>query len=228
MLWQKERLLNLALKALPSSCHKVAWLDCDIFFTDPGGSRTRILCSIDTQSFSCSGRCTISARNGLLEKITHLRCNSRVRLRLSPCRRAFPPRQCIGHVIDNRIGTWSAGFAWAARRDVLDRHFFYDACMIGGGDSAIACAAHHCFDELMLRHCMNEHERQRYITWAKPYYETVRAETAFLNADIFHLGTAMWVNGKGAHDMRVFNVSSSIPTRILQLSENGCLAVEHG
>jgi len=51
----------------------------------------------------------------------------------------------------------------------------------------MACAATHCFDELMQRHRMNEHERRRYISWAKPYYEAVRAETAFLDTDIFHL-----------------------------------------
>src|SRR5262245_46174241 len=32
VLWQKERLLNLALKSLPDSCDKVAWLDCDVVF----------------------------------------------------------------------------------------------------------------------------------------------------------------------------------------------------
>src|SRR5262249_54071588 len=32
VLWQKERLLNIALSALPSSCRKVASLDCDIMF----------------------------------------------------------------------------------------------------------------------------------------------------------------------------------------------------
>src|SRR5262249_8316270 len=32
VLWQKERLLNLALKSLPASCEKVAWLDCDVVF----------------------------------------------------------------------------------------------------------------------------------------------------------------------------------------------------
>src|SRR5579863_3245032 len=32
ILWQKERLLNIALNALPNSCRKVAWLDCDIIF----------------------------------------------------------------------------------------------------------------------------------------------------------------------------------------------------
>src|SRR5262245_20587299 len=34
VMWQKERLLNLALAALPASCSYVAWLDCDILFTD--------------------------------------------------------------------------------------------------------------------------------------------------------------------------------------------------
>src|SRR5215813_11905127 len=32
VLWQKERLLNLALKSLPDCCDKVAWLDCDVVF----------------------------------------------------------------------------------------------------------------------------------------------------------------------------------------------------
>ncbi len=32
VLWQKERLLNLALQALPDECRKVAWVDCDVVF----------------------------------------------------------------------------------------------------------------------------------------------------------------------------------------------------
>jgi hypothetical protein len=32
VLWQKERLLNVALRSLPGVCDKVAWLDCDILF----------------------------------------------------------------------------------------------------------------------------------------------------------------------------------------------------
>src|ERR1041384_5528640 len=32
VMWQKERLLNLALERLPASCTKIAWLDCDILF----------------------------------------------------------------------------------------------------------------------------------------------------------------------------------------------------
>jgi hypothetical protein len=30
LLWQKERLLNLGLKAVPSNATKIAWFDCDV------------------------------------------------------------------------------------------------------------------------------------------------------------------------------------------------------
>jgi hypothetical protein len=32
VMWQKERLLNIALKALPPDCDKLVWLDADIIF----------------------------------------------------------------------------------------------------------------------------------------------------------------------------------------------------
>ena len=32
VLWQKERLLSIALRSVPDHCDKVAWLDCDLLF----------------------------------------------------------------------------------------------------------------------------------------------------------------------------------------------------
>ena len=40
VLWQKERLLNVGLGALPESCDAVAWLDCDIVFASAGWARS--------------------------------------------------------------------------------------------------------------------------------------------------------------------------------------------
>ena len=34
VLWQKERLLNIALAAVPDECDKIAWLDSDVLFED--------------------------------------------------------------------------------------------------------------------------------------------------------------------------------------------------
>src|ERR1043165_4119631 len=35
VMWQKERLLNIAMERLPARCTKVVWLDADILFDDP-------------------------------------------------------------------------------------------------------------------------------------------------------------------------------------------------
>lgn len=35
ILWQKERLLNIALESLPKIYKNIAWIDCDIIFDDP-------------------------------------------------------------------------------------------------------------------------------------------------------------------------------------------------
>jgi hypothetical protein len=32
VLWQKERLLNLAIKSVPLYVKNIAWLDCDVIF----------------------------------------------------------------------------------------------------------------------------------------------------------------------------------------------------
>jgi len=32
VMWQKERLLNIAVERVPKNCDKIAWLDCDIIF----------------------------------------------------------------------------------------------------------------------------------------------------------------------------------------------------
>ena len=39
VMWQKERLLNVAAATLPESCTKVAWLDCDLLFENPDWPR---------------------------------------------------------------------------------------------------------------------------------------------------------------------------------------------
>lgn len=40
VLWQKERLLNLAHQYLPGSVEYVAWLDCDLIFESERRSKT--------------------------------------------------------------------------------------------------------------------------------------------------------------------------------------------
>ena len=180
VLWQKERLLNLALQALPKHCRKVAWVDCDVLFgaADWAEAASQLL-----------DRFAIIQ---MFQDVHYLSphwtpvkdCTSEVELTRPSAAFSIASGQvaatCIGHSLDTREGTPASGFAWAARRELLDQHGFFDANIIGGGDRAMTCAANCCFDELMNRHYMNKRQQDRYMAWAKPFYETVRAEIGYL------------------------------------------------
>jgi hypothetical protein len=86
ILWQKERLLNLALQALPDSCRKVACVDCDVVFAaDDWAQRTSRLLDqfVLVQPFSHVHRMPPDWEPGQLAR-------SR-----SAALRAFP--HCLGH-----------------------------------------------------------------------------------------------------------------------------------
>jgi hypothetical protein len=85
VLWQKERLLNIAISRLPARAAKVVWLDCDVLFANaswaretsrlsssplrasrvwaPGGPRRRIR-PRPSRVLARSGRGTAALRNG--------------------------------------------------------------------------------------------------------------------------------------------------------------------
>ena len=187
LLWQKERLLNLALAALPDDCRKVAWLDCDIVFgaVDWAEHANRLLDSFaiiqlfkNVHYLSPNG----TSNEGCGTDIELTRPSAAFSISSGE-----PAATSIGHSLDSREGTSANGFAWAARRDLLDQHGFYDACILGGGDRAMNCAANHCFNELIKRHYMNQRQQDRFIAWAEPFYEGVRGEVGYLESDILHL-----------------------------------------
>src|SRR5262249_46360832 len=66
----------------------------------------------------------------------------------------------------------ASGFAWAARRDVLEKYSLYDAAVLGGGDRALACAAVGKADAVIQAWSMNARQREHYLDWALPFFET--------------------------------------------------------
>jgi hypothetical protein len=194
VLWQKERLLNVALSALPESCLRLAWLDCDIILGNAEWAHIA---------------------NSLLDRFSIIQLFKRVHF-LSPqwtpgenpashveftrpslafsLVSGVPAAECIGHLFDGPIATpgfasaVAPGIAWAARRELLKQHGFFDACILGNGDCAIICAAARCFGEFMARYYMNEQQQLWYLGWAVPFSESMQTENiGFLDADIFHL-----------------------------------------
>lgn len=186
VLWQKERLLNLALRALPADCHAVAWLDADIVFDRP-----------DWPELTLQGLLRYPLVQPFRDVFDPGGAPSGIARPQAPAsRHSLAYRVAAGALAPELIATaklateWrcAAGLAWAARREILDRHGIYDAAIIGGGDRAIACAAYGAWQGLEKLHCMNDRQLNHYLGWAQPFFATVRGRVGYVEGGISPLG----------------------------------------
>jgi hypothetical protein len=133
VMWQKERLLNIAIASLPASCTKVAWLDCDLLFED-GDWLQKTSDALErfvvVQPFSSCvrlprGHLEFQGRaqedEAVVESFAAVVARDRSLARDAVYREH-------GHT----------GFAWAARRELLETRGLYDACLTGSGDHLMA------------------------------------------------------------------------------------------
>ncbi len=138
VLWQKERLLNVAIAKLPPQCTKVAWLDADILFTRPSWA-------VDTSRLldTCTVVQVFDKVVRLPKGATHVP---------APPHRGKPPeviesfasvyeRNPTAHLDGHYHLHGHTGFGWAARKDLLLRVGLYDTSLSGSGDHLIAHAA---------------------------------------------------------------------------------------
>ena len=178
VMWQKERLLNLARRHLPAACRKVAWLDCDVLF-DRADWADRLGELLDRRPLVQAFR-----------DVRHLTPNG------DPAATAFTQTGVLALVADLGVealaspiptgpGSSNKGLAWAAQRPVLERHGLYDACVVGGGDMALASAVLGRFD--VATRTMNARQAAHYLRWARPVHDALAGTTGVLDGTISHL-----------------------------------------
>lgn len=120
-LWQKERLLNLAISAVPEDYDAIAWLDADLLWLNPDW---------------LTAACQQLAQYRVVQLFEHVSDTD-------PAGRIT--RKLPGHVHARCTGQayGRPGGAWVARRDALPVGL-YDRHVIGGGDSALLYAWDAC------------------------------------------------------------------------------------
>jgi hypothetical protein len=187
VLWQKERLLNLALHALPDGCESVAWLDCDVVFADPAWSRYAldalerfpVIQPYRTVFDLPRGQDPDGPQAGAAEW-------GRISLASGMMAGTLPPDifQVQGASMKLR---YSPGHAWAARRDLLREHGFYDALVMGGGDKIMASAALGYHRDSIHALELNGPQAKHYLEWAVPFHEAVQGRVGFADQTVFHL-----------------------------------------
>jgi hypothetical protein len=76
--------------------------------------------------------------------------------------------------------------AWAARRELLARHGFFDASVIGGGDTLLTCAAYGVAQVAARLHQMTPMHAARYDAWANAFHRDVAGQVGLLEGEIRH------------------------------------------
>jgi hypothetical protein len=180
IMWQKERLLNLALQRLPSRCEIVAWIDCDVLFENPDWAVEAVSELKTHQVVQLFSDVVRLPQESLWASADGDRWES-----FGSVLKRMPHQLLDGDFA--RHG--HTGFAWAARRDLLCRHGFYDSCIAGSGDHMMAHAFAGdwkgcCIDRIVGRD--NEH-RAHFENWARSTYRDVRARVSAVSGTLFHL-----------------------------------------
>ena len=192
VLWQKERLLNLALKVLPRECEKVLWIDADVVFEQADWYK------------HAEDRLDRYPLLHLFSERVNLSREQVVLPSLSADRTAVSAHsKCIsigykiaeGIVVSNDLRNADAplvsgstcGLAWGARRSLLEGHGLYDRCILGGADRAMLCASLGEFSYASEALQMNQWQRDDYLNWARPFFESVDGRVSYVEGRVFHL-----------------------------------------
>jgi hypothetical protein len=181
VIWQKERLLNLAVSWLPRSARYVAWLDCDLLFANPdwAADTARLLdrhplvqvfetCNRLPQAPLAEGRLKGDACPSFASTVVR-----------------DPALLKLGHF--EKHG--HTGYGWAARREVLDRCGLYEYAIVGSADHYMAHAACGDFSGpcLQLATAGDRRQIRHYEDWAKQFFDAVRGNIGCTPGEVLHL-----------------------------------------
>lgn len=222
VLWQKERLLNIALKHVPPHVRYVAWLDCDVLFgnEDWVTDACRVLDEVPiTQLYShiIDLEPDITAPFPANHSATPTSTSKAYRIAHHPGESTSLAKRIVP-----RDGV---GFAWAARRELLDRHGLYDAFVLGSGDRAIACAAWGRLNDAVDYAYLNSHQEQHYLTWAEPFSKDVRGQVGYVPGCIYHLWHGRLELRRHQQRHADFASLSFNPFMDLRIDSAGCWAI---
>lgn len=179
VLWQKERLLNVAISSVPSNVKNIAWIDCDVIFARSNwmDEATRRL-----EEFNVIQ---------LFSEVTELSSeNYRTPQDCFNSLTAVPSIASAYHANNpipvDRPG-YKIGFAWAATRTILEDHCLYDAMIVGGGDRSLVAAIYGQFDEVIKLQHLSAARQAHYLKWARPYHNSVAHRVGSISGTICHL-----------------------------------------
>jgi hypothetical protein len=215
ILWQKERLLNIALKHVPEKCTKIAWIDSDILFSNTNWAvetshlldKYKIIQPFEYAVRLPKGNSFTSDLNEVYTGFGYVYTK-------------YPNSLLEGNF--NLHG--HTGFAWAGRKEVFERLGFYDACIAGSADHVMAHSFCGDWDSACLNKMFldNGMYRNHYIKWSEKIYKKVKAKVSYTEGVVFHLWHGEIKHRRYLERMQYLNDYNFDPEKDLYLNETGC------
>jgi hypothetical protein len=189
LLWQKERLLNLAASWLPRECKYVVWADCDVLHNNADWAVDTARLLQDHAVVQTWQTCVRLVKgNHLTEKPNRVP---------SFCAVVGNDPALVDSGSFDRHG--HTGYSWAMRRELFDNVGLYEHAVCGTGDHFVAHAL--CNDHgFCIRHAFDNDERQmqHLKEWSDHFYRATGGSFAVVPGEILHLWHGDLINRRYA------------------------------
>jgi len=225
LLWQKERLLNLGIAELPPECDSVVWLDADVVFERDdwvAATRQRLETCAAVQPFESAcwlGPYESGAPREMAPGLGEGKTQRGMAATLADHpnrRRALADHFLHGH----------PGFAWAIRREVIERHGFYDRAVLGGGDTIQGHALYGDADFWRGRNFysreLTRHELSAVAEWSAPLADDVSGRIGWVPGRVLHLFHGEMARRRYVERLQILKENDYDPRADIALDPSGC------
>jgi hypothetical protein len=221
VLWQKERLLNLALAALPDRCDAVAWLDCDVVFEDDDWA-VRAAQALQRFPLIQPFQTVREPAADCWDKSSGTPADARVGHSLAYLLSQGLVTPDLLRSATRLTHRSNSGLAWVARRELNDRDGFYDACILGSGNRALLCSALGMPADAIQYLQMTPSWAEHYQAWAKRHFRGVPADIGWISGGLVHLWHGDLLRRRYAERHREFRAFNFDPAIDIALDANEC------
>lgn len=190
LLWHKETLLNKIIAELPLKYKYIFWIDADVLFTNLNwmvdGVKELQVNNI-VQPFEYCVHLEKDEINPSFS-MDEFKTNYFPNLKNNKVWRSFCANVATSNLWNDQNYNihGHVGFAWGARREVLEAVPLYDKALIGGADHIIAHAAagqiaHSCITKSFSDNLDEVNQ------WSEDFYKVVDGKIGFVEGDLYHI-----------------------------------------
>lgn len=192
-LWHKESLLNGLIKNLPQEFKYVFWVDADVIFTNKNWMLDAVaeLQPQKNRMVQLFEYCIHLEQDELKPSFDYKSERlgvSNPKLRHPRMWRSFGANFATTDysVDENYDRHGHVGFAWGARRSVVDAMPLYDKALIGGADHIMAHAAAGHINHNCIRKSFTD-DIDAINDWSEQFRRVVGQRVGYVKGDLFHI-----------------------------------------